>query len=136
MYYDSPDTTTTVHLANQAMCNLVTDTRTADLPTNTVLFQPLADNTIIPMKGTPGSAGYDVFCPILTHLPPHSITKIPLNFSLAFDPEVHAQLKDRSSMALRNITVKGGIIDSDYRGNIILCLKNNMPTTQTLPGGS
>ncbi len=138
LYYDSPDTTTTVHLANQAMCNLVTDPRTADLPTDKVLFQPLTDNTIIPTKGTPGSAGYDVFCPIPTHLPPHSITnKIPLlNFSLAFDPEVHAQLKDRSSMALRNITVQGGTIDSDYRGNIILCLKNDTPITQTLPGGS
>lgn len=139
LYFDTPDTASTTHLllADQAMCNLITESNMSKLPTDTtVLFQPHTDNTIVPSKGTPGSAGYDVYCPSPTTLLPNSITKkIPLNFSLTFDPSMH--LMDRSSLALlQNITVKGGTIDSNYQGNIILCLQNNSSYTQTLPGGS
>ena len=136
IFNDEHDTTITNKLADQVMCNHVTESKLSSLPTETVLFRPLTDNTLIPSKGTSGSAGYDVFCPTPTPLPPDSITKIPLNFSLAFHPSMHAQLKDRSSMALQGISVKGGTIDSDYRGNIILCLHNNTKYTQMLPGGS
>ncbi len=147
---ESSPHTTSIQLTSQPMCKYISENAQATNtntdtspplhqamhePQHEVLIKPLTDNIRIPSKGTPGSAGFDVYNPSPQELPPHSITKIPLNFSLAFHHAIHAQLTDRSSLALRNITVKGGIIDSDYRGNVILCLQNNSNHTQVLPGG-
>ena len=38
---------------------------------------------------------------------------------------MYARLADRSGLAVKGILVWGGVIDSDYQGNIILCLHNS-----------
>lgn len=101
----SDDPATSYHaiqLTSQPMCNFVSDNALTtspstpaphvlppsairDLPQHQVLIKPLTDNVIIPTKDTPGSAGFDVYNPSPQLLPPHTITKIPLQFSLSFD---------------------------------------------------
>ena len=43
-------------------------------------------------------------------------------------PGLYAQLKSRSSYVLKNISVEAGVIDSDYRGLVDVCLRNHNDT--------
>ena len=40
-------------------------------------------------------------------------------------PGLFAEFKSRSSYVLKNLVVEGGVIDSDYRGLIYVCLRNH-----------
>ena len=49
---------------------------------------------------------------------------------------MYARLIDRSSLAIRGITVRGGVIDSDYRCNIMICLHNSTDEDITFQAGT
>ena len=44
------------------------------------------------------------------------------------NPGLYAELKSRSSYVLKNISVEAGVIDSDYRGLVDVCLRNHNDT--------
>ena len=46
---------------------------------------------------------------------------------------MYIRIADRSSLALQNLSIQGGVIDSDFRGNITILMKNNtnVPITFT-----
>ena len=93
-----------------------------------VVFSPLSKKTILPFKATDGSAGYDVFAYNEKLIPKNSIGKVCCGFKMKMYPGLYAQLKSRSSYALKNISVEAGVIDSDYRGLIYVCLRNHNDT--------
>ena len=41
---------------------------------------------------------------------------------------MYAECKTRSSYVLRNLSVEGGVIDSDYRGLLYVCIRNHNDT--------
>lgn len=88
----------------------------------------------IPTYATPHSACFDFYCPHFVRLTPGEITKIPLGLALwpGSRERFILQIKDRSSLALRGLEIKGGIIDVDYEGEIILLMKNTMQWTETI----
>ncbi|XP_004212063.2 deoxyuridine 5'-triphosphate nucleotidohydrolase-like [Hydra vulgaris] len=51
--------------------------------------------------------------------------KVPTGIRMQVPVGCFGQLLSRSSLALRNITVVGGVIDNDYRGEMSVLLKNN-----------
>ncbi|KAG9285802.1 hypothetical protein G9A89_013227 [Geosiphon pyriformis] len=58
-------------------------------------------------------------------LEPHSCTCIDLKVALEILATTMVQLASRSSLAKRGINIRGGIIDTEYVGNIIAILQNN-----------
>ena len=64
---------------------------------------------------------------------PNEITKIPTGLASSFPQGMYLRITDRSSLALQNLTIQGGVIDSDYRGEIMILMKNNtnVPVTFT-----
>ena len=90
-----------------------------------VVFSLLSERSILPRKATEGSAGYDVFayhdCLILKK----SNATISCGFKMKMYPGLYAQLMSRSSYVLKNITVEAGTIDSDFRGEVKVCLRNH-----------
>ena len=102
------------------------------VPTTTVQIQLLSPNASIPKCGTPGCAGYDVTTTTKHVIPPNSIAKVPLGFSLAMPPTVYARIAPCSSLSLQHISIEGGVVDSDYRGEVMALIKNNTSSPFTL----
>ena len=92
----------------------------------------------MPTKGTTGSAGYDIYAPNKTIVPGSvsdnegkvSIGRalISTGISVSLPDDTVGRLGSRSGMSVRsNIEVGAGWIDSDYRGEIKVELKNLGP---------
>ena len=90
----------------------------------TVKITTYSDDTILPKRATNGSVGYDLHSPDNVHIDAQKTIKIPIGISLECPAGMYPRIGDRSNMATKGILVRGGVIDNDYRGNIIMCLHN------------
>lgn len=79
----------------------------------------------LPTRGSPESAGLDIYCLESAVIPPHSSAKIKTGISVEIQRGYYGQLNTRSSMAVAGVVVVGGVIDSDYRGEISVVLFNH-----------
>ena len=68
----------------------------------------------LPSRATRESVGFDVYAPRPISLPPRTVTKVSLDFSLVLPEGFYAQLVSRSSMCLKNLHTVGGLIDEVY----------------------
>ena len=98
-----------------------------------IKVQLLSTDAKAPTRGTPDSAGF--FCAENLVIDPHSFVTTPLDISVECRPGTYIQLKERSSMAIKGLTLVGGVIDSDYRGNIHAIALNNSGTPIIIPKG-
>lgn len=78
----------------------------------------------LPTRGTEEAAGYDLYSCIDIALIPHAVTKVALGIKMEIPKGTYGKLFDRSSMATRGILTVGGVIDSDYRGEVAVLLYN------------
>ena len=84
----------------------------------------------LPEVAHPGEdLGYDVFALEGVQLGARQTVKVRTGIAVeARDPETGAPLgllvRDRSSMAARGIATTGGVIDSGYRGEILIVMTN------------
>lgn len=81
-----------------------------------------------PTKGSKDSAGYDLYSAVDIIIQPQSWKLIKTNIALAIPEGFYGHIAPRSGLALKSgIEIMGGIIDSDYRGDVgvILFNKNN-----------
>ena len=85
-------------------------------------------NTIaIPEYATPGSSGVDLCSTMYCIIEPGEQALIPTGIKLAIPEGYEAQIRPRSGLSLnKKITIPNspGTIDSDYRGEIRVLLKN------------
>ena len=93
-----------------------------------VVFSLLSEKAILPSKATDGSAGYDVFAFNDKLIPKNSVRRVCCGFKMKMPPSLFALIKSRSSYVLKNISVEAGVIDSDYRGLVDVCLRNHNDT--------
>ena len=82
-------------------------------------------NERIPIRSTEGSAGYDVFAYNDKLIRSHSVSRICTGVRIEIPPGMYAEFKSRLSYVLKNLTVEGGVIDSDYRGLLYVCIRNH-----------
>ena len=76
------------------------------------------------MKATSGSAWFDVFSSRSVTLEPGVTRTIETDFGLKFPKKYIAKLLPRSGLSLKPVFLGGGVIDSDFRGNICIILTN------------
>ena len=82
-------------------------------------------NPIIPQKQTKGSAAYDLYCYESKFLERGETAAIRTGLGVSIPPHLYGKIESRSSLALNyTVFVLGGIIDSDYRGEIKVILTN------------
>lgn len=83
-------------------------------------------NGFRPTKATSGSAGFDIYCPQNTELPPGQIVLVSTGIYLHFPSSYECQIRSRSSMAMRGIIIPNspGTIDSDYRDEVKILMLN------------
>jgi dUTP pyrophosphatase len=95
----------------------------------------------LPVVAHPGEdLGYDVFALEEAVLAPRITVKVRTGIAVeARHPETGAPLgllvRDRSSMAARGLATTGGVIDSGYRGEVLIVMTNLGDVSQELHAG-
>lgn len=82
-------------------------------------------STIQIKKGTEQSAGFDISAVEDLNILPGTIGKVKTNLRLEIPVNYFGKIETRSSYALKGIFAEGGVIDSDYRGEICVLLYNS-----------
>lgn len=103
-------------------------------------FTKLNYNAKDPVCGSLEAAGYDLSAAIDTNvlIPPHETVKIPTGIAIELPKLTFGGIYARSGIASReglrpaNCT---GVIDSDYRGEIIVALHNDSDTHRIVEPG-
>ena len=107
---------------------------------STVRIKKLHPDASMPTYGSPYSAGADLYACLdeaVTVMPGETVL-IPTGLSMEL-PENHAGLVyARSGLATKKGLApanKVGVIDSDYRGQVLVSLLNHSPEAQTVTSG-
>jgi len=101
---------------------------------NQVFVKILRKGASLPARGSDSAAGYDLAAALdeaLT-LPACGRALIPTGLALALPPDMEAQVRPRSGLALKygiSVLNSPGTIDADYRGEVgvILCNHGDKP---------
>ena len=92
-----------------------------------ISYQKIGKNARTPRRGSAHAAGYDVYSTVNKEILPHETVYIPSDLITKPNSGWCLKLYNRSSLAAKySIWIPGSptIIDSDYRGNVIVPLYN------------
>lgn len=107
----------------------------------TVKIKKLRENAVMPKRATQGSAGMDLYACIDSEItvPPHECIKFPTGIAIALpSAELGAFIFARSGLSVNHGLAPAncvGVVDSDYRGEIIVGLVNQFDTPYTVEPG-
>ena len=82
----------------------------------------LIDDAIIPTRASKRSAGLDLYSSIDVNIDVGSINKINTGICISFPENSYGSIRDKSSLAAKGLLTLGGVIDSDYTGEIIVIM--------------
>lgn len=93
-----------------------------------LLFEKLDKDAVIPVRSTPGSAGYDLSSKknsTTTVVPARGKAIVKTGLRVNIPDGYYGRIAARSSVAWKNcINVGGGVIDRDYEGDVGVILFN------------
>lgn len=79
-----------------------------------------------PQYKTKEAAGCDLACDFPhIEIPPNAYMPIPTGVQIAIPPGYFGLMKERSSIGKMGCFILAGIIDSDYRGELLMLLRNS-----------
>ena len=78
------------------------------------------NDAIIPTRASKGSAGLDLYSSVDVDIEVGSINKINTVICISLPENSSGSIRDKSSLASKVLLTLGGVIDSDYTGEIIL----------------
>ena len=88
-------------------------------------IKKLSDNGVIPTKGSADAAGYDLYTTESYELKVGERKAFKTDISLAIPQGLYGRVAPRSGLAVKKgIDVMAGVIDADYRGEILVALIN------------
>ena len=105
-----------------------------------VKIKKLSELAKTPTRGSEYAAGYDLYAATseVTDIAPHSTVKIPTDIAMEIPKRTFGAVFARSGLASK----KGlrpancvGVVDADYRGNIIVALHNDSDLVRTVNNG-
>lgn len=86
----------------------------------------ITETASLPVMATPGSAGYDLSADNDGIIPPADRALVSTGTVIAVPEGTYGRIAPRSGLALRSgISVGAGVIDSDYRGEVMVLLFNH-----------
>ena len=99
-------------------------------------YEKLSDRAKAPKRATPGSIGLDLFTPTDMFIPVKEQVLIHTDLILVPTPGHYIRIASKSSLALKHgLTIEGGVVDPDYRGNVGVLLRNHSNEAQILEQG-
>ncbi|SRR6266550_954395 len=103
----------------------------------TVSFKRLADQAMLPTRGSAESAGLDLYSIDDLTIAPKQRVLARTGLAVAIPEGYYGRIAPRSGLALRTgLDVLSGVIDADYRGEIGCLLYNTGDETINLPARS
>ena len=92
-----------------------------------IIIKKLSTNAYTPSKGSSKSAGYDLYSTCDIIVPQFGTAIIPTDLQVVkFPKNCYGRIAARSGLASKyQIDIGGGVIDRDYKGNIIIILYNH-----------
>lgn len=93
---------------------------------NQLLVKLLTPNAKVPTRGSPLSAGYDLYAAEDATLPARGKGIVSAGISIAIPAETYGRIAPRSGLAAKHgIDVGAGVVDCDYRGEVKVVLFNH-----------
>ena len=105
---------------------------------DSVKFKKLTPFATAPTRGTPDSAGWDLYAADNMEVMPGRMIKVPTDIAMAIPEGYFGGVYSRSSVATkRGLRIAQGtaVIDADYRGGIIVPLYNDSDEMQIIERG-
>lgn len=91
----------------------------------TVWCKQLENNSKIPTKANANDAGWDLYSTIDTIIPPKQRKTVKTGIALEMPEHMAGLIWPRSGLSVKQgIDVLAGVVDSGYRGEIMVCLYN------------
>jgi dUTP pyrophosphatase len=102
-----------------------------------IRFKQLDPRAVLPKRGSVLAAGLDVCGIEDMSIGPNQRVMARTGIAVAIPPGFYGRVAPRSGLAAKNgLDVLAGVIDSDYRGEIVCVLYNTGDETINLPAGS
>ena len=80
------------------------------------------DDAIIPTRASKRSAGLDLYSSFNANIEVGSINKINTGICISLLENSYGSIRVKSSLAVKGLLTLGGVIDSDYTGEIIVMM--------------
>jgi dUTP pyrophosphatase len=104
---------------------------------DTLRFKQLDPHAVLPKRGSVLAAGLDVCGIEDVEIKPKQRVMARTGLAVAIPPGFYGRVAPRSGLAVKSgLDVLAGVIDSDYRGEIVCVLYNTGDQTIKLPAGS
>src|ERR1044071_294090 len=98
----------------------------------TLRFKKLDSRAVLPQRGSVSAAGLDVCCIEDVEIGPKERVMARTGLAVAIPPGFYGRVAPRSGLAAKQgLDVLAGVIDSDYRGEIVCVLYNTGDETIT-----
>lgn len=89
-------------------------------------FKKLHPNAQLPTRGSEHAAGLDLYAIEPALIKPSAQVKIPTGLAVEIPRNHYGRVAPRSGLAVNHgVNVHAGVVDSDYRGEIHVCLINH-----------
>lgn len=88
-----------------------------------VLAKRLSPDVRLPVRGSEGAAGLDLFCADEAILKHGEVKRVSTGFAFEIPPGCYGLIAPRSSISLKNITVFPTVVDCDYRGELFVTVR-------------
>ena len=86
----------------------------------------LNGNAKMPSRGTPKSAGFDLSASAGLLVPAGQQAFVPTGLAIALPPGTYGRVAPRSGLAAKHrISVGAGVVDADFRGEVLVLLVNH-----------
>ena len=90
----------------------------------------LTETAKLPTKAYFGDLGYDLYADESLSIRPGEVARVHTGIAIEFPDQIGGIIKGRSGMALSGINVLGGVVDSLYRGEIVVLLTTHATACQ------
>ena len=91
-----------------------------------LLVKKLTDQAIMPVRGSPLAAGFDLASAYDVIIPAHGKGIVKTDLAMNIPTTCYGRIAPRSGLAWKkHIDVGAGVIDADYRGNVGVVLFNH-----------
>ena len=105
--------------------------------TSTLRFKKLDPRAVLPTRGSSLAAGLDVFAIEDVEIGPKQRATARTGLAVAIPAGFYGRIAPRSGLAAKKgLDVLSGVIDSDYRGEVLCLLYNTSDEIINLPAGS
>ena len=92
------------------------------------------DNAIIPTRASKESAGLDLYSSIDIDIEADSIKKVNTGICTFLPENSYGSIRDNSSLVSKGLLTLGGVIDTDYTGEIIVIMTSLIETIKIKKG--